>query len=93
MYLRITRGTFDPAAATAVVPLTEEVRETLARLPGHADALVGLDRAAGRLVIVTTWDTEAHARFPRGWFVDLVTRLGGAGTRLEPPEVYELVAG
>jgi hypothetical protein len=93
MYLRVTRGTFDPAAADAIVTLIEELRDALARLPGHTDTRVGLDRASGRLVVVTTWDTEAHARFPRGWFVDLIARLAGVGTRLDPPEVYEVVAG
>jgi hypothetical protein len=69
----------------------EELRDALARLPGYADARVGLDCEERRLVVVPSWDSEKHARFPRGSIFDLVARMGHAGARFEPPEIYELV--
>jgi hypothetical protein len=93
MYLRITRGTFDPSAADAVAALVAETNAAVARLPGHDHTHQGLDRADGRVGIVTTWDTEEHARFSRDQLGDLITRVQAAGVTLEPPEVYELVGG
>jgi hypothetical protein len=92
MYLRITRGSFDPASSAVDDVLTQETRDAVARLPGHDHTHQGIDRAGGRIVIVTTWDTEEHARFSRDQLGDLIGRVQAAGVTLEPPEIYE-VAG
>lgn len=91
MYLRITRGRFDPAKADELLPLTREVNAAVQQLPGVQSIHVGIDRTAGRLAAVSTWDTEEHAQFSRETMAgDVVTRLQALGTQLEPPEVYEI---
>ena len=61
MYLRITRGRFDPARYDESVALSQEVGDALARLPGFVSYRGGGDRATGAVVAVSAWDTEAHA--------------------------------
>ena len=94
MYLRLTRGSFDPSRVDEVMRLNQDIRAALQRLPGFQDAQsqVGIDRNAGRLVAVTTWDTEEHARFSRETLGDVLTRMQAVGSQLEPPEVYEVTA-
>jgi hypothetical protein len=93
MYLRITRGGFDPVASDAVAALVPAIEAALAAMPGHDHTHTGIDRANGRGVTVTTWDTEAHARFSREVLGDVVGKLQAAGMTLEPPEIYELTSG
>jgi hypothetical protein len=94
VYLRVTRAAFDPANADAVAALGREVRAAAARQPGFDRALSGYDRAAGRLVVVSVWDTAEHAGFDRTQQLgDLVARGQALGLRLEAPEVYELSEG
>ena len=92
MYLRVTRGRFDPSRYDEVMSLNREVNAALRRLPGLQSSHVGIDRSAGRLVAVTTWDTEEHARFSREALGDVVSRMQAVGSQLEPPEVYEDVS-
>ena len=91
MYLRVTRGRFDPAAAEQFLRTSAEVQAALGRLPGFRHAHTGVDRAAGRMVAVSLWDTEEHARFPREVVADVLARAGSVA-ELEPPEVYEVPA-
>ena len=92
MYLRLTRGRFDPSRIDEVTRLNQEVRAALERLPGYQGGQIGIDRTAGRLMAVTTWDTEEHARFSRETLGDVLTRMQAVGSQLEPPEVYEVTA-
>jgi heme-degrading monooxygenase HmoA len=91
MYLRITRGPFDPATADQVVPLAEEVQAVLARLPGFEQVYQALDRSAGTTATISLWDTEEHARFSRDELGDIIARIVEAGVQLDPPEVLEVV--
>lgn len=91
MYLRVTRGRFDPARYDESVALSQEVADAIARLPGLASYRGGGDRATGAIVAVSTWDTEEHARFAREALGGVLDRLLAAGAELEPPEVYEVV--
>ena len=88
MYLRLTRGSFDPSRVDEVMHLNQDIRAALQRLPGFQDAQsqVGIDRA------VTTWDTEEHARFSRDALGDVLNRMQAIGVQFEPREVYEVSA-
>jgi len=62
MYVRITTGTFDPAKAPEIQQSTDEKFIPLVQqLPGFHRYLSGIDRAAGRFVSITVWDSLAHA--------------------------------
>lgn len=91
MYLRITRGRFDPARYDESLALSQELGDAAARLPGFVGYRGGGDRATGAIVAVSTWDSEEHARFGREGLGDVLARLLAAGAQLEPPEVYEVV--
>ena len=94
MYLRSTRGRFDSARYDELLPLSQEVNAAVQALPGCQSVHVGLDRSAGRLTTVSTWDTAEHADFSReaaGALGDLVRRVQAIGVQLEPPEIYEII--
>jgi hypothetical protein len=48
MFLRITRGTFDPFVVDRVIPLAEEIKVVLSELPGGIQVYQALDRSAGK---------------------------------------------
>jgi quinol monooxygenase YgiN len=91
MYLRITRGRVDPAKYEEVRALAQEVAAAVSQLAGFGGYHGGGDQASGAIVAVSTWDTEAQARFDRAALGGVADRIAAAGVRLEPPEVYEVV--
>jgi heme-degrading monooxygenase HmoA len=91
MYLRITRGRFDPAAADRVTPLVSEVSAAVERMPGFQHLYQARDLSGGSIVAISLWDTEEHARFSREDLGEVVTRLAVTGVQLDPPEVFEVV--
>lgn len=92
LHLRITRGRFESATYDAFVRLSQDIASAVQRLPGCRSYHGGLDRAAGRLVAVSTWDRADQARFSRDALGDVLTRTLALGAQLEPPEIYEIVA-
>jgi hypothetical protein len=90
-YLRLTRGRFPPAAAAELGGLAQALAAAMRRLPGHRSYRAAVDRAAGTLVVVSTWDSAEHARFSRDALGDALTRGQALGIQLEPPELYEVV--
>jgi hypothetical protein len=91
MYLRITRGRFDPARYNEVMGIVQDVVTALHRQPGFQTYYNGVDRTAGTIAAVSTWDTEEHARFDRAVLGDVVSRLQDLGVQLAAPEIYEVV--
>ena len=90
MYIRVTRGRVDPARLDQVVnQLVGDVQASASRRPGYQGFMSGVDRASGRTITVTTWDTEEHARWPRESAGDLLARFQALGIQLEPPEFFE----
>ena len=90
MYLRITRGRFDPAAVDQVTALVGEVAAAVERMPGFQQLYQARDLSGGTIVAVSLWDTEEHARFSREDLGEVVNRLREQGVQLEPPEVLEV---
>jgi hypothetical protein len=74
------------------VRLAPGLAAAVQRLPGCGGYHSGLDRAAGTLVAVSTWDSADHARFSRDALGDALTQTLALGVQLEPPERYEVVA-
>ena len=91
MYMRITRGQFDPAKFDALSQLAAEVNAAVTRLPGCRAMYQATDRARGTSVAVSIFDTEQHARFSREALGDIVQRTQAAGMRMETPEVFEVL--
>jgi quinol monooxygenase YgiN len=91
MYIRVSRGRVDPVKYEDVVRLGQDIAAAVARLPGCQSYQGGGDRAMGKIISVSTWDTEEHARFSRDALGDLLSRLQATGVQLDPPEIYEAV--
>ncbi len=90
MHVRITRGQFDPARAEDVQNVTDDVAAALKALPGFVSYTGGLDRAAGTLVAISTWQDEEAAKFSREQLGDVLSRVLELA-QLEAPEFYEVV--
>ena len=91
MYMRVTRSRIDPArideAGSQVGPV---LFAAVSRLPGYQSYMVGADRASGRAVSVSTWDTEEHARWFPDALGDVPSRLQALGVQTDPPEIFEV---
>jgi hypothetical protein len=90
MYLCITRGHFDLAAVYSVDAQIGHLREALGRLPGHDHTHIGIDRAAGQVVAVTLWDTDAHARFAGDRLGALLEQVNLAFVTVDAADVYAI---
>ena len=91
MYVRITRGQGDPATIEETVRLVPDVSAVIRQLPGCQGVQVGVDRATGKSVAVSTFDTLEHARFARETLGEPIARLVAAGWQGEAPDIYEVV--
>ena len=94
MYLRITRGRFDPARSDELLPLTREVDAAVLAMPGCQSVRSAVDRSGGRFAVVSHWDTLEQASFSRetdARTAEVVRRVVALGVQLEPPEIYEVV--
>ena len=89
MYLRLTRGRFDPAHYDAVVPLVPAITAALQALPGVQDVRIGIDRTTGRTLSLTSFDTLEHAQFSRDRLGSVLQPLQDLGWEPEAPEIYE----
>jgi quinol monooxygenase YgiN len=91
MYLRVTRGRWDPAKHDEFVHLVPAAIAAIRKLPGCQDARNGVERSTGRTVTVSTFDTQEHAQFSRESLGEPLARLQAAGWQGEAPEIYETV--
>jgi len=91
MYVRITRGQGDPARIEETIRLVPDVSAALRELPGCQSVQVGVERATGKSVAVSTFDTLEHAQFARERLGEPITRLVAAGWQGEAPDFYEVV--
>jgi quinol monooxygenase YgiN len=91
MYMRITRGTFDPGSMSEeqLTALIEEVADAIKTQPGFVSYQGGVNRGAGTMVAVSTWQDEDSASFPRKALGAVVPKIMDLGIRLEAPEMYD----
>ena len=89
MVVRISKGTFEVANATAAERQLAEservLRESLTQLPGLLHYYVGIDRVNGYLTNVSVWDSVEHAHQMDTLKVMLAQRplLEAAGVQFE----------
>ena len=91
MFLRCTRAQFDPAKADDVSAIASDLKAALDRLPGIQHSHGALDRAGGKSITITIFDTREHAQFSRDALGDLIPRFQAAGMKLDAPEIYETI--
>jgi hypothetical protein len=92
MYVRVTTGNFDPAKEQELQQLTDEKYIPLTRqLPGFHSYLSGIDRAAGRFVSITVWDSLDHAQAFPAAITHLLGEFTAASLRPEPTQVFEVI--
>jgi hypothetical protein len=91
MYVRVTTGGFDPAKEEELQQLTDEkFIPLIQQLPGFHRYLSGIDRAAGRFVSITVWDSLEQAQaFPTA-IAGLLGEFTAASLRPEPTQLFEV---
>jgi hypothetical protein len=72
----VTCSRVDPARTDEASKLVQDIAAAIRRQPGCQSFVIGGDRATGRAIAVSTWDTEEHAQ----WIPD---DLGDIGSRLQ----------
>jgi hypothetical protein len=89
MYVRVTRGHFDPSRYDEVKrAIDEELVPAIEQLPGFRGYTGGVHHGAGTLVAISVWDQEEQAALiagHRGTFEKL-------GVKFEPAEMFEVIA-
>jgi hypothetical protein len=91
MFVRLTRGSADPARYDDVVAITGDFLTAFKQLPGFGSYQGGINRRTGAFVSITTWETAETANFSRAALGEVLQRLLALGAHLEPAEVYEIV--
>ena len=92
MFLRITRASIEPAKASQVASLAQDVVDAVTKLPGCKQVYQAGDASSGQTAIVSLWDTKEHAQFDRAALGDTMRRIQATGVKLEAPEIYEVNA-
>lgn len=97
MYVRVNRGHFDPASQPQVADLLQrsqaELGPAIKRLPGLRSYVTGLDRAAGLMIAISTYDTAGQAQ-AMGSLPEMAVARGAfeaAGIQFETPITYEIL--
>jgi hypothetical protein len=93
MYMRVGRGRIDAAKLDADSALVQDITEAFRQLPGYDDGsfVLGLDRATGQSINVSTYDTEEHARWTPSR-PDLDARVQAVRLQADPspPDFFEV---
>ncbi len=90
MFIRVTTGTFDPSREAEVQRwLEDQFRPAVRHLPGLLSYHAGFDRASGRFIGVTRWETQEQAEALRERAAALVSQLSAIGVQAEPSHVFE----
>ena len=90
MYVRVTRGRFEPEQSDAVEALSSEVADAVKVLPGFVAYQGGVNRNAGTTVAISSWEDRGSAEFPREKLGGVISRVAEL-IQLEPAEIFEVV--
>jgi quinol monooxygenase YgiN len=89
MYVRVTRGRFQPEQTDAVEALSSDVADAVKVLPGFVAYQGGVNREAGTIVAISSWEDRGSAEFPREKLGDVFSRVAEI-VQLEPAELFEV---
>ncbi|HET8629868.1 MAG TPA: hypothetical protein VFL91_20805 [Thermomicrobiales bacterium] len=93
MFVRVTVARYDPAREEEADRYADdEIVPSYRAMPGFQGYGGGVDREAGRMVVVTTWDTREHAQYPPEFLAKIGPRFAELGIALELSQVFELSA-
>jgi quinol monooxygenase YgiN len=90
VYIRVTRGRFEPEESGAVEAMSSDVADAIKVLPGFVAYHGGIDRNAGTMVAISSWEDRSSAEFPREKLGDVMRRVTEVA-QLEPAEIYEVM--
>jgi hypothetical protein len=79
----------DPAKAEEASQYTAAIVAAIRQLPGCQGVDVGVDRATGKSISVSHFETLEQAQFPRERLSNALAPLVALGWQAEPPEIYE----
>lgn len=89
MYVRITRGRFEPEQADAVAALLPDIADAMKVLPGFVAFQEGVNRNAGTTVAISSWEDKGSAEFPREKLGEVLGRIAEL-VQLDPAEIFEI---
>jgi hypothetical protein len=92
MFVRVVRSRVDRSKMDTDSQLAQDLAAAVKRMPGNQSFMGGVDRANGRAITVSTWDTEQHASYSPDALGDVQSRLRGLTTDVDPPEIYEVIS-
>ena len=92
MYVRITRGRFQPERIDDVEALSSDIAEAIKILPGFLGYQGGVDRNTSTIVAISNWEDRGSAEFPRDKLGDVLGRIT-ALVQLEPAVEHFLEGG
>jgi hypothetical protein len=91
MYVRITRGRFNPSTQADIQRIVDEqLSPALQKLPGFQRYIGGFNSSTGMLIAVSLWDSEEQASFSREAVLSAIPALTALGVTFEPAEAYEV---
>ena len=76
MYVRSTRGRFQPERIDDVEALSSSIAEAIKTLPGFLGYQGGVDRNTSTIVAISNWEDRGSAEFPRDKLGDVLDRNG-----------------
>ena len=88
VHIRLSRGRFDPARYDELLQMTEQTIEAARQVPGCRSFQIAIDRQAGRVIALSTWNDPDQAPA----ISQLRARAEAIGVQFEAPEMYEVVA-
>jgi quinol monooxygenase YgiN len=88
MYVRITRGRFQPERIDDVEAMASDIADAIKILPGFRGYQGGVDRSTSTIVAISNWEDRGSAEFPRDKLGDVLGRVT-ALVQMEPAEIYE----
>ncbi len=92
MYVRVTPFVLDLAREQEVTRFSEEqLLPAIRQLPGFRRYTAAVDRAAGRGVSLTEWDSQEHAQALRTAVGGMLQEMAELGIQLETAQVYEVL--
>ncbi|MBV9322268.1 MAG: hypothetical protein JO352_00615 [Chloroflexi bacterium] len=89
MYIRLGQGNIDSSRLGDILGDLQTALAAASDRPGFRNAYVGVNRTNGRVVTISTWDTEEQASFAPS--SDARARRQTLGLQPEPIMVLEVI--